>query len=161
MIGHMPEPKYGPCEELGGKCKTRDPHDSNNWVKPGPTSIREGLDIGNVEAWAVEDFPVGMVGPAGNADAYYTGAWRAEKPLWDSEKCTNCMLCWINCADTAVLMSNQQVGGINYNHCKGCGVCPLECRSAALVMVPEHVDHLAPVKSAENVEVEPEITQGA
>jgi len=121
---------------------------SDKWIKPGPSSIREGLDIDNVEAWPVEDFPAGMVGTAGNADAYFTGAWRHEKPIWIKEACKNCMLCWINCADTAIYMEDQTVGGINYSHCKGCGVCPIECRSNALVMVPESVDHLDPEQSA-------------
>ncbi|MCL2526203.1 MAG: hypothetical protein FWE46_04030 [Coriobacteriia bacterium] len=132
--------------------------DPQKWVKSGPTSIDPDLTLEDFENWTVDQYPIGMVGEAGNADAYYTGAWRHEKPLWDPAICTNCMMCWINCADTAVIMENQKVCGINYNHCKGCGVCPHECRFGALKMVPEHVNHLEPEQSAE---AEPEITEGA
>ncbi|MCL2680348.1 MAG: ferredoxin [Coriobacteriia bacterium] len=126
---------------------------SDKWIKAGPSSIPENLDIDNFDNWAVEDFPIGMVGPAGNGAEYYTGGWRHEKPVWQKDLCKNCMLCWINCADTAVFMENQTVSGINYHHCKGCGVCPIECRFGALKMVPEHVDHLDPaaVAAAEGV----------
>ena len=123
----------------------------------GPSSISPDCDLDNFENWTVEDFPRGMVAPAGSSASYYTGAWRQVKPLWNPEKCTNCMLCWINCADSAILMDKQKVCGINYHHCKGCGVCPIECRFGALVMVPEHSDHLEPEQSAVR---EPEITQG-
>jgi len=112
----------------------------DKWIKAGPSSIPADFNIDTFDDWAVEDFPIGMVGPAGNATAYHTGAWRHEKPVWTKDLCKNCMLCWINCADTAVLMDNQTVGGVNYDHCKGCGVCPIECRFGAMVMVPESLD---------------------
>ena len=123
----------------------------------GPSTIPTDLDLDNFNNWSVSDFPRGMVAPAGTAANYYTGAWRQDRPLWDGLACTNCMLCWVSCADSAIIMEDQKVRGVNYTHCKGCGICPLECRFDALKMVPEYADHLEPEESAK---AEPEITQG-
>jgi len=132
---------------------------SEKWVKPGSTSIPDDFDerVKRFDAWTVDEFPRGMVGVAGNSDQYSTGGWRSEKPLWDEEKCKQCLLCWINCPDSAVLVDNELMTGIDYEHCKGCGVCFAECRFDALQMVPEHENHLEPEASAE---AEPEITEG-
>jgi len=133
---------------------------SEKWVKPGSSSIPDTMDLDNFDNWAVEDFPLGMVGPAGNGVVYQTGAWRHDKPIWQKDLCKNCMLCWINCADTAVLMDAQTVGGIHYDHCKGCGVCEIECRFGALKMVPESVDHTDPEQVAQAL-ADIDTTEGA
>ena len=123
------------------------------------TSISDDFAVDDFDNWTVEQFPVGMVGVAGNSVEYITGGWRSEKPLWDETKCKQCMLCWINCPDSSILVDAQKqtMIGIDYDHCKGCGVCFTECRFDALRMVPEHENHLEPEASAET---EPEITEG-
>lgn len=65
---------------------------------------------------------------AGTAKEFKTGDWRSEKPVFHQEKCINCLFCWANCPDCAVLLDeNKKVTGFDYNLCKGCGICAHEC----------------------------------
>lgn len=98
-------------------------------------------DISNFDHWDASQFPTGMVGlEAGNSRDYVTGGWRSEKPVWTEENCKHCMLCWISCPDSSIIVENRKMTGINYQHCKGCGVCAVECKFDALHMVPEHAE---------------------
>jgi pyruvate ferredoxin oxidoreductase delta subunit len=87
-----------------------------------------------------QELPKGglMVEP-GSAERYKTGDWRTERPIWDAEKCTSCLLCWIFCPDSSILVEDGKVIGIDYEHCKGCGICAAECppRVNAIEMKPE------------------------
>jgi pyruvate ferredoxin oxidoreductase delta subunit len=96
-------------------------------------------DVANFDNWTVADFPQGMVGlEAGNSKEYITGGWRSERPVWTAENCTNCMMCWVICPDASILVEDEKLTGIDFDHCKGCGVCVGECRFNALRMVPEN-----------------------
>ncbi len=105
-----------------------------------PTHTNQGSwDISHQEAWAPEEFPVGMVGlEGGTAVQYTTGSWRSQRPVWDVDKCKQCMLCWVNCPDSSIIVQDERMTGIDYQHCKGCGICVVECRFEALHMVDEH-----------------------
>ena len=104
-------------------------------------------DLTNINEWKSDDFPGGAVIPeAGNSDYYITGGWRSERPLRDDEKCTNCLLCWIVCPDSAIGATDGQIGAFDYDHCKGCGVCANECPVDAIRMENEQVCLLAEVK---------------
>jgi len=134
--------------------------DTSKWIQAEESLIPADFadNIDSFESWRVEDIPPGMVGRAGTSVEYETGAWRSERPEWDKAKCKHCMLCWVNCPDSAILVADEKMTGINFDHCKGCGVCFVECRFDALKMIPEHgVEHLEPEASAE---AEPEITEG-
>ena len=96
-------------------------------------------DISNSDHWNAQEFPPGMIGlEAGNATGYVTGGWRSVRPVWNAENCKQCMLCWMNCPDSSIVTEDGKMTGINFNHCKGCGICVKECRFDALKMVPEH-----------------------
>ncbi len=56
-----------------------------------------------------------------------TGAWRTQRPVYDEEKCIQCLLCWIYCPDASTLVKDGRVVGINYDYCKGCGICASVC----------------------------------
>lgn len=71
----------------------------------------------------------------GNAREYKTGDWRTYKPIRDEEKCTNCLFCWIYCPDGAVLVEDGEITCIDYDYCKGCGICAEECPVDAIEMV--------------------------
>lgn len=86
-----------------------------------------------------KELPIGLVLEGGSSEQFETGDWRSEKPIWDEEKCTNCFLCWIYCPDSAIIVKDGKVKGINYRHCKGCGICAEECppKIQAITMVRE------------------------
>jgi len=81
----------------------------------------------------------GVIPHGGNAREYETGDWRSNRPIYDSEQCIQCRLCWVYCPDSAVKVDGDgEVVGFNYKYCKGCGICAAECPSdGAIEMVPE------------------------
>ena len=81
----------------------------------------------------------GMILEAGNAEKYETGSWRSMRPIRDDEKCIHCLRCWIFCPDSAIIVEDRKVVGIDLDHCKGCGICAHECPSKvnAIEMVME------------------------
>lgn len=95
-------------------------------------------DITSIETWGWKKQPIGGAIPtAGNAADYVTGGWRTEKPVWDKEKCTNCLICWINCPDAAIRVKDEKWDSFDYDHCKGCGICAAVCPADAIHMVSE------------------------
>lgn len=94
-------------------------------------------ELERFDEWAPEEIPVGFVCEAGTSKSYITGGWRSMRPVWDAEKCTSCMLCWVACPDSSILVADERMTGIDYDHCKGCGVCVHECRFDALSFVRE------------------------
>lgn len=74
------------------------------------------------------DIPIGgLIVEAGNSVNYKTGGWRAFRPLRDVEQCTQCLMCWLYCPDSSILVEGGQVVGFDLEHCKGCGVCASVC----------------------------------
>ena len=74
--------------------------------------------------------------------------WRNMRPVLNAQKCTGCLQCYLYCPDGCVVRadgaaspsSSAQSSGavaIDYDFCKGCGVCVEVCRHGALSMVPE------------------------
>ena len=101
-------------------------------------TTRQFQDISNYEHWTSEEFlPGGIVNDPGNSVLYHTGGWRSDRPVWNEEACNDCMLCWVHCPDSSILVANQKMTGIDYDHCKGCGICASECRFDALEMILE------------------------
>jgi pyruvate ferredoxin oxidoreductase delta subunit len=95
-------------------------------------------DVSNFDNWACDEYPLGAVAlEGGNSEQYITGGWRSFRPVWDKEKCINCLFCWVHCPDSCVLVVDKEMSGINYDHCKGCGVCAKVCPREALTMIDE------------------------
>jgi len=91
------------------------------------------FDVNKKHGW--KDIPIGGVIPeGGTATKYKTGEWRTERPVWDKEKCSQCMLCFIFCPDNSIEVKDEKMVGIDYEHCKGCGICAKECPRAAICM---------------------------
>lgn len=81
----------------------------------------------------------GLILEPGNAVTYETGDWRTFRPVWHEDRCIQCLLCWVYCPDAAIEVRDGKVTGIDYKHCKGCGICATECpdKAHALEMVRE------------------------
>ena len=65
---------------------------------------------------------------------YKTGIWRVKKPVIDESKCIRCLLCWVYCPDMAVIRLEDDHGKIDYDYCKGCGICVSVCPVKAIRM---------------------------
>lgn len=78
-----------------------------------------------------------IIEEAGNSIKLSRGEWRDIKPVHIPEKCTDCLICWSMCPDTAIEVRNQKFHKINYRHCKGCLICVNECPFGALRAEPE------------------------
>ncbi len=77
------------------------------------------------------------------AEAGKTGDWRSSRPEIDSTKCIpsktgrdSCHLCWMYCPEGIVSRSTPVT--IDYDFCKGCGICAEECPAKAINMVEEN-----------------------
>lgn len=81
--------------------------------------------------------PGGIVTRPGSARDFLTGDWRTQRPVLNEAKCTNCLFCWIWCPEPAILRG-QKVISFDYNYCKGCGICAVECPVKAITMEEEH-----------------------
>lgn len=81
----------------------------------------------------------GLITDVGNAMDYETGDWRSQRPVWSEEKCVHCLLCWVFCPDSAILVRDGKMVGFDFDHCKGCGICAVECppKVRAIEMVSE------------------------
>lgn len=64
--------------------------------------------------------------------------WRVVRPVVDEAKCVGCKRCWVYCPETAVSMVDGKAE-INYDYCKGCGICAEECLVGAVKMEREEV----------------------
>jgi pyruvate ferredoxin oxidoreductase delta subunit len=66
-------------------------------------------------------------------------SWRTERPVLDKEACVNCLTCYLVCPEGTVYKAGGSLE-IDYDFCKGCGICANECRKKAIVMVAEEAD---------------------
>jgi 2-oxoacid:acceptor oxidoreductase delta subunit (pyruvate/2-ketoisovalerate family) len=85
-----------------------------------------------------EQLPIGGAVRVGEAVHPRTGSWRTGvKPSVELSACVNCLLCWLYCPDSAIVLDGEAFAGFDYEHCKGCEICAAVCPTGAIVMVPE------------------------
>ncbi len=84
-----------------------------------------------------EIVPAGVVQASGTAVGYKTGAWRSQRPVVDEAKCTHCLFCWLFGPDGSVMTDEGRFAGLDLEHCKGCGICAVECPPKAISMTSE------------------------
>ncbi len=70
------------------------------------------------------------------ATEYKTGSWRSFKPVINHGKCVKCLICWVYCPEGSVKWDGNKVS-IDYEYCKGCGICAEECPVKAIEMLKE------------------------
>jgi len=70
-------------------------------------------------------------------------SWRVIKPVYNRDICIDCQNCWVWCPDTSIISRDKQMLGIDYDHCKGCGVCVEVCPTnpKSLLMFAEATDN--------------------
>lgn len=89
--------------------------------------------MSELKSW--REIPIGCKNTSpGNSVQHKTGMWSDLQPILDMNKCTKCMFCYIYCPDGAI---NPEDLGVDYDHCKGCGICARECPVKAITMVEE------------------------
>ena len=80
----------------------------------------------------------GIICNAGNSINFKTGDWRSSKPIFLSDKCKQCGLCFPVCPDNAIPVNKEQKReDFDYDFCKGCGVCAKVCPFNAIEMKEE------------------------
>jgi len=87
-----------------------------------------------------KEIPIrGSIVEPGNSFQYKTGGWRTFRPIFHPDRCIQCLACFIYCPDGAIILRDGEVVGINYDHCKGCGICARECppKAEAITMMNE------------------------
>lgn len=65
-----------------------------------------------------------------------TNTWRIERPVLQEELCTQCQICMLNCPDACIKLTANAVA-VDYDFCKGCGLCTATCPTNAFTDVPE------------------------
>lgn len=83
----------------------------------------------------IKDYPVGPSYHAGLLTSVNAG-WRSYRPVVDEDKCVGCWQCYLSCPDGTVFKSGRVVD-IDYDFCKGCGVCANVCSKEAISMIRE------------------------
>ncbi len=85
-----------------------------------------------------EELPLGGTVVRDDAVQPATGGWRTGlEPQVDFPRCVNCLLCWLYCPDSAVVLDGTTFAGFDYDFCKGCEICAEICPTGAIQMVEE------------------------
>ena len=61
--------------------------------------------------------------------------WRNTRPVLDETKCIGCLNCYLYCPDGVIFREGSKVG-IDYDFCKGCGICSKICKLKAIKIPP-------------------------
>lgn len=55
-----------------------------------------------------------------------TGEWKAFMPIVEASKCIKCGICQNMCPE-GIMGKVTLVPDIDYDYCKGCSICAIEC----------------------------------
>ena len=82
-----------------------------------------------------QDLTEGMMMFAGGTSrSFHTGEWRTNTPVFDADKCKQCLLCAPVCPDSSIPVKDSKRGDFDLDHCKGCGICAAVCPFDAIKM---------------------------
>lgn len=93
-------------------------------------TVRKNFKIENIE-----DLPCGTYGEAMLLTETMEG-WRSQRPVINPERCVHCNLCYLVCPEGVIYKQDEKMV-VDYNYCKGCGICSKECRKEAITMEEE------------------------
>ena len=67
--------------------------------------------------------------------------WRNMRPVIDAAACTGCLQCYLHCPDGTIFKVAEPAAhapvAVDYDFCKGCGICVKVCAFGAVAMIPE------------------------
>jgi len=87
---------------------------------------------------ASEELRPGGVVVRGDAERVRTGGWRTGlRPEVELAGCVDCLLCWLYCPDSAIVLDGTHFTGFDLDVCKGCELCAVVCPTGAITMVAE------------------------
>jgi pyruvate ferredoxin oxidoreductase delta subunit/pyruvate ferredoxin oxidoreductase gamma subunit len=89
-----------------------------------------------VKPFTLADYPEGTAYEAGFLVTKNSG-WRSQKPIISERLCTGCLQCYLHCPD-GVIFQKEKVVDIDYDFCKGCGICIKICQFSAIEMGEEN-----------------------
>ena len=79
-----------------------------------------------------EDIPDATAFEAGYLVTKNAG-WRNIRPVIDNTKCVGCLNCYLYCPDGVIFREGSKIN-IDYDFCKGCGICSKICKPGAIKM---------------------------
>jgi len=67
-----------------------------------------------------------------------TGSWRTQgRPEYLHKNCIACRMCVMICPEGCVSGKEKNTFAVDFNYCKGCGLCAEICPKKDIEMVPE------------------------
>ncbi|HNZ99644.1 4Fe-4S binding protein [Ruminococcus sp.] len=86
-------------------------------------------------AFTFDEVPVNTSFEAGYLVTVNSG-WRSIRPVVENAKCVGCEQCYLYCPDGVISIKDGKAQ-IDYDFCKGCGICAKICRIGAIGMEAE------------------------
>jgi pyruvate ferredoxin oxidoreductase delta subunit len=76
-----------------------------------------------------------------NSIQHSVADWRVLRPVLNLEMCIHCQLCWPFCPDSSLIAQDRKLSHIDYEHCKGCGICSEMCPTTpkSILMFPDQM----------------------
>ena len=95
--------------------------------------FRSAKDINERSTWQ-ERTPGAEIYEPATSKLVMTGEWRTMTPVFDPERCKQCMLCVPYCPDASIPVKDGKRADTDLDHCKGCGICAKVCPFEAIRM---------------------------
>ncbi len=79
-----------------------------------------------------------LVGKPGSSMDNKTGSWRSDKkPKFLQKECIACNMCFVICPEGCIAGNGPNTYTVDYDYCKGCGLCAYVCPKKDIVMIDE------------------------
>jgi pyruvate ferredoxin oxidoreductase delta subunit len=80
----------------------------------------------------IDELPQGTCSAAGHL-VDTNASWRTQTPKLEPELCTCCLQCYLMCPEGVIAPVEGGIT-IDYDYCKGCGICARTCKKHAIKM---------------------------